>query len=159
MTTRCRIGATNVEAWLADGRLEVLLDRDWMRLRDGFAWTGPLAAGIRHWARICLGELDGGSAWAAWGRRAGRWTLVAEQGPIGGLWTAAYRIGGDAITVASGSVPAIESARCIHGQRVTSEAVIRARLLVEEAVIAWVRAARAALCADLGEASQSGVAA
>lgn len=159
MTARCTIGPTAVIATRALDRLEVVIRRGDDRLLGSVEWSGSLASSVRRWARGCLADLQAVGPWSYWGRRAGRWTLLAEQMPTCAVWNAAYRIGGRAIVVAHGHVEPVQSVRCFHGQRAVSEAVMRARLAVEEAAIEWVRSVWRALCADLGEASLSEVAA
>lgn len=161
MTARHAIGPVSIEVTESPSGLIVRLERGATVLVDqvgGMSPTLPLAKRIRLWARACVADL-GGAVWSHWGRRAGRWTLLAEQMPTCATWHAAYRVGAETIVVAHGRVEPIESVRNLHGERVVSEAVMRARTAAELGALKWIDEARRGLCASLGEASQSGVAA
>ena len=160
MTAHHTIGPVSIEATESPSGLIVRLKREAVVLVDVVEMPAalPLAKRIRLWARACLADLDG-VTWSHWGRRAGRWTLLAEQMPTCATWHACYRVGAETIVVAHGRVDPIESVRNVHGERLVSEAVHRARTAAEASVVEWVKAMRRGLCASLGEASQSGVAA
>lgn len=161
MELTAQAGSTTVVASIVPAGVQVRLARGAASVVDvhPVPWSTDIVRGVRLWARACLDDLSKDGPWSYWGRRAGRWTLLAEQMPTCAVWTAAYRLGSETITVAGGSVQPVESVRCVHGQRLVSEAVQRARTAVEAAVIEWIREVRRALCAAAGEASRSGVAA